>query len=161
MPIRLQAVTDDNLFDTVHMMTSAEQWEAYQRFNELVKPYFVSSNLVSMAEAAVNAGAEPRAIYADDQIVGFIMVAPDTHEGKSGYYIWRLMIDYRFQRQGYGRAAMEAMLAELEARSDCTHFSISCVPENTIAVRLYESLGFVATGEMEDDEIILRRMVQR
>jgi diamine N-acetyltransferase len=161
MAIALQSVTKDNLRETMRLMTSEAQFEAYLKFAQLSNNDYVAANLWSMAEAAVNPLAEPRAIYADDTLVGFLMIAPDTHEGKTGYYIWRLMIDYHFQRKGYGKAAMQAMIAELESREACQFLSISVVEENTHALSLYKALGFVETGEMEDDEIVLRKPVVR
>jgi RimJ/RimL family protein N-acetyltransferase len=35
--------------------------------------------------------------------------------------------------------------------------STSCVPGNTVAERLYLSLGFQPTGEIKDGEIVVRR----
>jgi ribosomal protein S18 acetylase RimI-like enzyme len=31
-------------------------------------------------------------------------------------------------------------------------------PDNAAALRLYRSMGFAETGEIEDDEVVLRRV---
>jgi diamine N-acetyltransferase len=92
-------------------------------------------------------------------MVGFLMYEPQTIENQPGYFISRLMIDYRYQHNGYGRAGMKAILAELQARPNCYHISTSVHPENTVARQLYERLGFMATGERDEDKIVLRRFV--
>lgn len=55
---------------------------------------------------------------------------------------------------GVGRAAMEAMVARL---GDAAEVRLSCHPENSGAERLYRGLGFSATGEFEDDEMVMVR----
>ena len=57
--------------------------------------------------------ATPLAIYADDNMVGFLMYIYDTtdHEsfqnedfyGEKTYFIWHFMIDKRYQGKGYGK----------------------------------------------------------
>jgi RimJ/RimL family protein N-acetyltransferase len=42
------------------------------------------------------------------------------------------------------------------AEPDCPNVALSYVPENKAARALYASLGFVETGELEDDEIVAR-----
>jgi diamine N-acetyltransferase len=161
MTVTLRSVTPDNFRATIRLWTSEAQQAAYEAFAAASHADNVAANVFSLAEAQVHADAEPRAIYADEEIVGFIMAAPDKHEDKTGYYIWRLMVDYRQQRKGYGRAALQGMMDDLATREDCQFFSISVVNTNADALKLYESLGFVQTGEMDEDEIVLRRMLDK
>ena len=65
---------------------------------------FVASNIYSLAQAWVFYNtAYPFAIYADDVMVGFVMMGYDKE--KNIYDIWRFMIDEKYQGKGYGRAA--------------------------------------------------------
>ena len=65
----------------------------------------VTSAAVSLAEAFVHPEAWCRAIYSRAGIlVGFVMLH-DTQDGP-GYMLWRLLVDARYQRCGYGRAAV-------------------------------------------------------
>ena len=64
------------------------------------------------------------------------------------------MIDHRYQRQGYGRAAMRALIEGLHAFGYREIFC-SYEPENEIAAQLYASLGFEDTGRVEDGEIVV------
>ena len=111
---------------------------------------FVASNMYSLAEAQADGVSNPYAIYNDDTIVGFIMYDFDA-ENATGY-ITRLMIDHRYQGNGYGRAAMSHVVKKLKSTAGCTLITTSFVPENTAAKSLYLSLGFTLTGELEDGE---------
>jgi diamine N-acetyltransferase len=66
------------------------------------------------------------------------------------------MVDEQHQGQGYGRAAMQEVISRLKATPDCTEIKISFVPENSVAERLYRSLGFQHTGLVIDGETVLR-----
>ena len=59
---------------------------------------------MSMLEAHYSEDAWMRAVYADETLVGFLMMAiwPPT----DGYYIWRFMIDQRYQKLGFGRTVV-------------------------------------------------------
>jgi diamine N-acetyltransferase len=96
----------------------------------------------------------PLALYSEGQPVGFAMWGFDTEE--QSYWIGGLVIDAKHQGKGYGRAAMEALLDHLAAQPGYREVALSCDPENTIARRLYASLGFVETGERVDDELVAR-----
>jgi diamine N-acetyltransferase len=77
---------------------------------------FVTSASESLDEAATSPDARPwhRAIYAGDQPVGFVMLSFDVPLGHPEYpwryFLWRLLIDARYQRRGYGRAAMKLVI---------------------------------------------------
>ena len=66
------------------------------------------------------------------------------------------MIDRAHQGNGYGRAAMEAVIAMMAERVGCEEIVTSFNPANAVALGLYPSLGFQPTGEIEDDEPLLR-----
>ena len=66
------------------------------------------------------------------------------------------MIDQRYQQCGYGRAALEKTLQYMQtfpcgASDGCW---LSYEPDNEAARRLYQSFGFVETGEMDGHEVI-------
>ncbi|CAN7366837.1 GNAT family N-acetyltransferase [Bosea sp. LjRoot237] len=72
---------------------------------------FVAPNAVSIAQAHFNPVAVFRAVYADEEPVGFIMWRPDG-DGAS-CFLWRFMIDKDHQGKGYGRAAITLWLKSL------------------------------------------------
>lgn len=63
----------------------------------------------------------------------------------SFYFITRMMIDYRHQGKGYGKAAMLLVIEELNKMG--THeIYTSFVSTNEGAKKLYTSIGFRHTG---------------
>lgn len=129
---------------------------------------FVASNLVSFMDARqarrANGVALPFGIYADGVPVGFLMIGYDTDESwtdppeiaKGNYNLWRLMIDRRYQKRGYGREALRQALAFIRTFpcGEAEYCWLSFAPENDVARRLYRSFGFRETGGKDGDELI-------
>ncbi|MDJ0689797.1 MAG: GNAT family N-acetyltransferase [Xenococcaceae cyanobacterium MO_188.B32] len=57
-------------------------------------------------------------------------------------FIMRLMIDEKYQRQGYGRATTIELIRRLKLCPNVEVIATSHLKENKIAARLYQSLGF-------------------
>lgn len=80
----------------------------------------VADNGTSIAEAHFSENAWFRAVYADETLIGFIML----HEGSDwddgidcpGVYLWRFMIARPFQGKGYGKQAIALVVRDLKAR---------------------------------------------
>lgn len=86
-----------------------------------------------------------RGIYVGDVPAGFMMVAvPDAQERHP--YLWRLVVDHRFQRRGVGRLAIRA-LAGYWAAQGATHLTLSCVADAPGSPEpFYRRLGFERDG---------------
>lgn len=118
---------------------------------------FVSSVNQSFADAAhppptpTGAPVVPwyRAIVADGDLAGFVMVAMDA-PGQPVPILWRLLIDTRHQRRGIARRTI-ALLAELLADAGHTHLDVSFVDEPGGPELFYVQLGFERTGVIDDD----------
>ena len=93
------------------------------------------------------------AIEADGTIAGHVMWAVDEDDGST--WLGGLVIDASRQGRGIGRATVEVFLDRF-TENGRTNVALSYSPENEVARRLYLSLGFVETGEMEGDEIVAR-----
>jgi diamine N-acetyltransferase len=146
MTITLRELTRDTWEDCVDLEVAEHQSN------------FVSSNLVSLAEAQFYPGTVCRAVYADEAMVGFVMYGPDAEyaPAESGAYAFvRLMIDRHHQGKGYGRAAITAVIEAIKSMPESRTLYTSYVPENTQAGHLYESVGFQPTGRMLDGEIVV------
>ncbi len=93
-----------------------------------------------------------RAIWADGELVGFLMLA-EPHHTVPHPYLWRLVIDRRHQRRGIGRQAVLATAEHWRDRG-ATQLLVSFVPDLPgNPSRFYTELGFVLTGQVEDDEL--------
>ena len=126
---------------------------------------FVSSVADSLAEAAEYPHAKPwyRAVFASGERagpVGFVMVSwncePQPPEIIGPWFLWKLLIDERYQGRGYG-AAVVRQIAELVRAEGATELLTSYVPEDGGPAGFYQRLGFVPTGELDDTgEVIVR-----
>jgi diamine N-acetyltransferase len=115
---------------------------------------FVAPNVFSIAQSKVEPAYNVQAVYDGEEMVGFVMYGWDEEEGC--HCLGRLMVDKHQQGKGYGRAATEAVIARLRAEPDCRQIVLSVNPANTNAQALYESLGFVKTGEVSHGEEVMR-----
>jgi diamine N-acetyltransferase len=98
---------------------------------------------------------QPLAIYQGGEPVGFAMRGYEAEDDSN--CIGGFVIDAEHQGKGYGRAAMKALLDYLARQPGYREAALSYEPENTVARRLYASLGFVETGERSEDGLVARR----
>jgi diamine N-acetyltransferase len=136
--ISLQEITEDSLSDILSLEVDDCQ------------KHLITDNAKSMAQAHFSKYSWMRAIYADGNPVGFILLYLDPD--KPHYEIWRFMIDKDYQAEGYGKAAMEMIIDFLKDLPDCSEIYLSHVPEKGNASRFFKSLGFVDTGEFHGNE---------
>ena len=137
--IRFVQVSKENWRECVNLPTSADHAQ------------FVAPNVYSIAEAQFYPTDKACCIYNDDKMVGFTLYGPDDEGGP--FWISRLMIAEDQRRKGYGRAALHLILAEAKSLGH-SQVGLSTHPENVNAIRLYESVGFRATGALEHGEAI-------
>jgi diamine N-acetyltransferase len=115
---------------------------------------YCASNLYSLAQAKIFPDAIPLAIYNNDIPVGFIMYGIEPHDNNE-YWIDRLMIDEKYQKNGFGKKALEIIIEKIKQDKTHNKIKISTNPENNIARKLYKELGFCETGELHDGEALL------
>jgi diamine N-acetyltransferase len=115
---------------------------------------FVAPNAVSIAQAYFSRLAWFRAIYADETPVGFVMLHDEPERPE--YYLWRFMIDQRYQKMDFGRRAMEFMIEHVKSRPNATEFLTSVVQADGGPQGFYEKLGFKLTGEFDEGEAVMR-----
>ena len=140
--VTLRQVTENTLFDVLDLKVAPAQES------------FVAPNAVSIAEAHFSRHAWFRAIYADETPVGFVMLSDKPEIPK--YYLWRYMIDARYQKMGFGRRALELVIDCVRTRPNATEMFLSYVPKETGPKEFYQKLGFVDTGREEDGELEMR-----
>lgn len=146
----------DKLTVTLRKITS-ETVRTICRLSETLPPAqqkMVASNAVSIAQAHFEEHAWFRAIYAGEEPVGFVMLYDDP--GEQEYFLWRLMIAYPHQGKGYGREALRLLIEHVRTRPNATELLTSYVPVEGGPGPFYERLGFVPTGDMIGEEVIMR-----
>ncbi|GGS25002.1 GNAT family N-acetyltransferase [Actinokineospora fastidiosa] len=146
--ISLREITDENTAAVTALRVRPDQER------------FVASVAASLEEAARTPEGAPwyRAIYSDDEPVGFVMLSWNAPPGPGitgPYFLWRLLIDEHHQGHGHGRAALTLVIALLRAEG-VAELITSYVPGDGEPWPFYRSLGFEPTGEVEDGEIVLR-----
>ncbi len=116
---------------------------------------FVAPNAISLAEYAVTEKAWTRAIYADETPVGYVLLADDGDDGAEAYryFLWRFMIDRRYQGMGFGEAAMGLIIEYVRSLPGANGLATSYVPLAGGPGDFYHRLGFVDTGDVDDGEL--------
>jgi diamine N-acetyltransferase len=121
---------------------------------------FVAGVAESLVEAVEDPGGRAIhwAIYAEDTPVGFVMISDEVDgPGYIAQYLWRLLIDQRHQRRGYGSAALDLIVEYFRSRPGVKVMWTSCGAGDGGPLGFYERYGFEQTGErVFDDEILLR-----
>lgn len=136
--VSLREVTADTVRTICRLEVSEEQKN------------FVASNAVSIAQAYFEPKAWFRAIYADETPVGFMMLYDDPDEPE--YFLWRYMIDRRFQKMGFGRRGLDLLVEYVRNRPAAHELRVSCHPGEDGPEPFYRKYGFALTGRMLEEE---------
>ncbi len=121
----------------------------------------VADNGTSIAEAHFSENAWFRAIYAEETLVGFVMLhqGSDWDDGIDcpGVYLWRFMIARPFQGKGIGKKAIDLVVRDLKARGIRELYTSYGLGEAS-PEGFYKGLGFVRTGDSygEAPEAVLK-----
>ncbi len=136
--ITLKEVTKENWFDIVLLRSDEDQ-------ENRIFERDIASNCLSIAQASIEKQWITRAIYSEEKLIGFAMYG--YSDELKDYEVCRFMIDYKFQGNGYGNAALQYVVEDMISRFQCTRIVLTFHPENIKAKRLYETVGFQDTGK--------------
>ncbi|HEW3780830.1 TPA: GNAT family N-acetyltransferase [Streptococcus pneumoniae] len=150
MTIELRDVTMENYFDVLNLDV-----KEYQK-------QFIATNAISLAEVYVYTKngdfVAPLAVYDNDVIIGFVMIAYDKKIviSSGNYLLFRFMIDKNFQNQGYFKPIMDKVLDYVRTAPAglSNKLWLSYEPENEQARFCYLSYGFKETGEISENEVV-------
>ena len=100
-----------------------------------------------------------RAVYADGVPVGFVMlswnVVPQPPRIIGPWFLWKLLIDERYQRRGYGSEVVK-QVARIVHENGGSELLTSCVQASDGPEAFYRRLGFEPTGDFDENgEVIL------
>ncbi len=139
--IILKEVNEKNFWDVIDLKVKDEQKD------------FVTSNAVSLGQAYVQKELIPLAIYNDETLVGFIMYCIDKEDNE--YWIYRLMIDEKYQGKGYSKLALNEILVKIKADKKHHKIFLGLHIDSTNALNLYKNLGFKFDGRVFGSEHIM------
>lgn len=135
-------ITADNFWDVIELSVTREQVD------------FVTTNAVSIAQSKVQPECIPLAVYDGDILLGFVMYCIDQDDGE--YWIYRMMIDEKYQSKGYGKFTLQKLLEIIKKDKTRSKVFLGVHKESTYAVKLYESFGFNFNGQVFGSEHIMR-----
>ena len=145
--IRLAAVDRYNWRELADLSVKPEQEQ------------YLASNVRSLAQAYAEPWCTPLGIYRGIEPVGFLLYGLDPDDRQ--YWVYRLMIDARYQGNGYGEQALGLLFESLRADFAHDRVYISVVQGNDHAKRINERMGFTADGRVYRGEEILVRPLRR
>ena len=123
---------------------------------EFVAPMEWSFTDALFPEIIDGAPVEPfmRGVYADEELVAFVMLAKIT-DAHPEPYLWRLLVDRLHQRRGIGRRVLDLVVEQCREWGANTLMT-SWNPERGTPEPFYLAYGFEPTGDVVDDEIEAR-----
>lgn len=146
--ITLQEITAANWYEVGQLRVFANQAD------------WIVPNFQSLVEAAYGFSGEwaqlklcPLAIYADDFIVGFTLY--NTTPQRDRFFIMRMMIDYRYQGNGYGVAAVRLLLNLFRVHPQAKEAATTYVHGNAAAHHVYSTCGFQELGLQNNHELLM------
>jgi len=158
-PVTLQPITPNNWVECIELTPTPEQ-QAHG---------YVAPNVLSLAQAYAEPWWTPLAVYADSAMIGFVLYGRWPESGYAAYWsnkpkpgidhILRMMIDGRYQGQGYGKAAFAILLERIKAQPGCQAIELNYDRANIVAARLYADYGFQPIEEDEAGEILAHLVV--
>ncbi|WP_346897923.1 GNAT family N-acetyltransferase [Clostridium sp. UBA7503] len=141
--IHLKEVTEKNWREVNSLEVEKEQ------------QHYVCSNVGILARAYAfrSQRSQAKAIYNYSEIVGLLMYR--ECDELQAFVFDQMMIDRKYERNGYGE---EAVSKAIELMRNTANYSriVLCYCDGDIAAKnLYIKLGFLHTGEVDEDEIIM------
>jgi diamine N-acetyltransferase len=128
---------------------------------------YLGSMISHFEDATRDVRACPRMWSVHDEdagtLVGFVMISDDIPaetlardpDVVGPYFLWRLLIDHRFQGRGYGRAAIDAVVRYVAANPNGDVLFTSCAAGDGSPQGFYLRYGFTPTGAVIDGEDVL------
>nr|WP_291235573.1 GNAT family N-acetyltransferase [Frisingicoccus sp.] len=142
--IQLKKLNADNWLEVANLSISSSQ-----------KEIFPIPNVYWIGISRYEEHTTLFSIMLDEKNIGLIGLGYDE-DGVSGF-INPLMIDEKYQGNGYSKEAMKLAITYLKTELKVPEIHIGHRKTNFRAGKLYESLGFTITGE--DDQDYFRRLL--
>ena len=132
--INLRDITKRNLISIIDLDVSEHQKDQ------------VASNAVSIAQGHYSNSAWFKGIFNDDIAVGFVML--DLIIEKNKCFLWRFMIDKKYQGKGYGKIALTQVIDYVKSLNVFDEIKTSYVPSENGAEGFYKNFGFTESEDI-------------
>ena len=132
--IILKDITKENLESIIDLDVSKRQRNQ------------VAPNSVSIAQGHYSNSAWFKGIFNNNVPIGFVMLDLFTKEKKC--FLWRFMIDEKYQGKGYGKIALTQVINYVKSLKVFDEIKTSYVPAENDAEGFYKSFGFTESEEI-------------
>ena len=132
--INLREITSKNLKSIINLNVKEDQKD------------YVALNSVSIAQGHYSKSAWFKGIFNDDRPVGFVML--DLIEEENKCFLWRFMIDRKYQGKGFGKIALTQVIDFVRSLNLYTYIATSYVPAENGAGGFYKNFGFIESEEI-------------
>ena len=132
--INLKEITSKNLKSIIDLNVKDDQKD------------YVASNSVSIAQGHYSNSAWFKGIFNDNRPVGFVML--DLIEEEYKCFLWRFMIDHKYQGKGFGKIALTQVIDFVRSLNLYTYIATSYVPAENGAGGFYKNFGFIDSEEI-------------
>lgn len=138
--LNIRPVTEDN-------------WRAIVELKPLTdQKKYITSNAESLLESFYETryNWSVFGLFKEEYPIGFAMIGAFNAEKE---YIWldRFMIDGQFQGKGYGKKFLQLIVDYIQSKWQVKDIVLSIVKENNQAKKLYETIGFIDTGRIDEE----------
>ncbi|HEP1810564.1 TPA: GNAT family N-acetyltransferase [Streptococcus suis] len=145
--IRLELVNTENFEEVLQVQLAPQD---YRR---------VASVEYSLAQAWLyreEGHLLPYAVKSGQKVVGFVLLS--IQEDKS-YYVWRLLIDKKYQNRGHGKEVIRQILVLAKEDTLCQKVTMNYVIGNHKMRYILEKLGFQSVG-LEGQEMKMELIIR-
>lgn len=153
-------MSEGNMSTKVHLEEiDEENWRVELKVSKEQERYVADKTLLmARAYAYRNARSQVKLIYVDKEPVGMLLYYDCDEAG--AYDFSQIFVDERYQGKGYGSAAAKLALELMQSDGKYDSVILCYIDGNSAARDMYEKLGFVHTGEVDEDEIIMRKKLR-
>lgn len=130
-----------------------DNWRAIVELKPLTdQEKYITSNAESLLESFYETryNWSVFGLFKEEYPIGFAMIGAFNAEKE---YIWldRFMIDGQFQGKGYGKKFLQLIVDYIQLKWQVKDIVLSIVKENNQAKKLYETIGFIDTGRIDEE----------
>ena len=132
--INLRDITEKNLKSINDLNVSEDQKDQ------------VAPNSVSISQGHYSKSAWFKGIFNYDVAVGFVMLDLIKEENKC--FLWRFMIDKKYQGKGFGKIALTQVIDYVKSLNIYNEIKTSYFPTENGAEGFYKNFGFIESEDI-------------
>ncbi|MFC3800488.1 GNAT family N-acetyltransferase [Cohnella sp. GCM10012308] len=141
MNVHLESVTSSNFDQIIELKSGIEQEQRMQIYER-----WVGSNAFFLAVCQVYKFT-PRAIYDSETLIGFACHGYNSETER--FQLISVMLGHQFQGKGYATASLKLIIDDMNLQYKCKEIYLTVIHDNMNAIKAYEKIGFIPTGEIE------------